>query len=133
MADTFQFDLVSPERMLASFKAMRAQIPGMEGQFTALPNHSPFVTTLRPGFLEVTAADGSVSAYLVTGGFAEVSPESTSVLAEQAMPREEVRADVITDLEAAAQSALEHATDETRTAAALRVNDVRQLAAQVRG
>jgi F-type H+-transporting ATPase subunit epsilon len=133
MADTFQFDLVSPERMLASFKATRAQIPGMEGQFTALPNHSPFVTTLRPGYLEVTGADGAVTTYLVTGGFAEVAPESTSVLAERALPSEEVRPELIADLETEAQSALEHATDETRTAAAQRVNDVRQLAAQVRG
>jgi F-type H+-transporting ATPase subunit epsilon len=132
MADTFQFDLVSPERRLASFKATRAQIPGVEGQFTAMANHARFLTTLRPGFVEVTAADGAVTSYLVTGGFAEVSPEATSVLAERAMPREEVNADVIGGLEAEAQAGVEAATEETRTAAAQRLNDVRMLSAQLR-
>ena len=133
MADTFQFDLVSPERMLASLQARRAQIPGVEGQFTAMPNHAPFLTTLRPGFVEVTAADGAVSSYLVTGGFAEVSPEATSVLAERALPRQEVTGELVAELEADAQAALEAATAESRTAAAQRLNDFRQLAGQVRG
>jgi F-type H+-transporting ATPase subunit epsilon len=133
MADTFQFDLVSPERRLASFPARRAQIPGTEGEFTAMPNHAPFLTTLKPGFVEVTGADGAVTSYLVTGGFAEVSPEATAVLAERALPREEVRPELIAELEAAARSALDEASPETRTAAAQRLNDVRALASRTRG
>lgn len=133
MADTFQFDLVSPERRLASLAATRAQIPGQEGEFTAMPRHAPFLTTLRPGFVEVTGADGAVSAYLVTGGFAEVSPEATSVLAERALARGEVTPEIIAGLEAEAAAALEAATPETRVLAAQRLNDVRQLAARVRG
>ena len=49
MADTLQFDLVSPERKLASVEATSVQIPGIGGDFTAMPNHAPFLTTLRPG------------------------------------------------------------------------------------
>ena len=55
MADTLQFDLVSPERKLASVAATSVQIPGMGGDFTAMPNHAPFLTTLRPG---VVRGDG---------------------------------------------------------------------------
>ena len=52
MADTLQFDLVSPERKLASVEATSVQIPGMDGDFTAMPNHAPFLTTLRPGVVQ---------------------------------------------------------------------------------
>lgn len=89
MADTVQFDLVSPERLLASVEAKQVQIPGAEGDMTALPDHSPLITTLRPGVLRVSGSDGEKE-YLVTGGFAEISTDSISVLAERAIPREEL-------------------------------------------
>jgi F-type H+-transporting ATPase subunit epsilon len=71
MADMMQFDLVSPERRLASVKASAVQIPGADGDFTAMPNHAPTIATLRPGIVTITSADGEEK-YLVTGGFAEV-------------------------------------------------------------
>ncbi|MDF1671079.1 MAG: F0F1 ATP synthase subunit epsilon [Roseovarius sp.] len=89
MADTVQFDLVSPERLLASIEAKEVQIPGAEGDMTALPDHAPLITTLRPGVLKVTS-DKGVDEYVVTGGFAEINPTSISVLAEQATPRGDV-------------------------------------------
>jgi F-type H+-transporting ATPase subunit epsilon len=89
MADTVQFDLVSPERLLASVEAKQVQIPGAEGDMTALPDHSPLITTLRPGVLRVSGSDGEKE-YVVTGGFAEISTDSISVLAERAIPREEL-------------------------------------------
>ena len=55
MADTLQFELVSPERKLASIAATSVQIPGIGGDFTAMPNHAPFLTTLRPGVVRVVA------------------------------------------------------------------------------
>ena len=55
MADTMQFDLVAPERKLASLEATSVQIPAMDGDMTALPNHAPFLTTLRPGILRVVS------------------------------------------------------------------------------
>ncbi len=92
MADTVQFDLVSPERLLASVEAKEVQIPGAEGDMTALPDHAPLITTLRPGVLKVTS-DKGVDEYVVTGGFAEINPTSISVLAEQAVPRGDVTAE----------------------------------------
>jgi len=54
MAETMQFDLVSPERNLASMQVASVQIPGADGQMTAMPNHAPVITTLRPGVLAVS-------------------------------------------------------------------------------
>ena len=89
MAETVQFDLVSPERLLASVAAREVLIPGAEGDMTALPDHAPLITTLRPGIVRVSNADGDKE-YIVTGGFAEINGESISVLAERALPREDV-------------------------------------------
>ena len=86
MAEMMQFDLVSPERSLVSTLASAVQIPGAEGDLTAMPGHAPLITTLRPGILTVTGADG-VSHYAVTGGFAEIGAGGTTVLAERAYPR----------------------------------------------
>jgi F-type H+-transporting ATPase subunit epsilon len=89
MAQSVQFDLVSPERRLASFPATEVQIPGAMGDMTAMEGHAPTITTLRPGILRVVGADGT-KAYVVTGGFAEISATGVSVLAEQAVPVDEL-------------------------------------------
>ncbi|SFR10304.1 F0F1 ATP synthase subunit epsilon [Poseidonocella sedimentorum] len=88
MAETMQFDLVSPERRVASGPATAVQIPGAEGDLTAMPNHAPLITTLRPGILTVEGESGTQQ-YVVTGGFAEIG-ESCTILAENALPREEL-------------------------------------------
>ncbi|MFN4154916.1 MAG: F0F1 ATP synthase subunit epsilon [Paracoccaceae bacterium] len=83
-----QFDLVSPERRLASVQATEVQIPGAEGDLTAMEGHAPTITTLRPGILKAVGAEGT-KAYIVTGGFAEITATGVSVLAERAVPVEE--------------------------------------------
>ncbi|KUF09730.1 F0F1 ATP synthase subunit epsilon [Pseudoponticoccus marisrubri] len=85
MAETMQFDLVSPERRLLSAEVTSVQIPGADGDLTAMPNHAPLITTLRPGLLTVETDKGTQE-FVVTGGFAEIG-ESLSVLAEKALPR----------------------------------------------
>jgi F-type H+-transporting ATPase subunit epsilon len=89
MASTLQFDLVSPERRLASFPATEVQIPGAMGDLTAMEGHAPTITSLRPGVLKVVGTAG-VKAYIVTGGFAEISATGVSILAEQAVPLDEM-------------------------------------------
>ncbi|MES2665826.1 MAG: F0F1 ATP synthase subunit epsilon [Pseudomonadota bacterium] len=88
MAGTLQFDLVSPERRLASVQATEVQIPGADGDLTAMEGHTPTITTLRPGILKAVGTDGAKS-YVVTGGFAEINASSVSVLAERAIPLDE--------------------------------------------
>jgi F-type H+-transporting ATPase subunit epsilon len=89
---TMQFDLVSPERKLASFEASEVLIPGTDGDMTAMPDHMPVITTLRPGIVRAKGPEGDQE-YVVSGGFAEITATSLSVLAEQAAPRSEVTAE----------------------------------------
>jgi len=89
MAKLVQFDLVSPERRLASAEVEAVEIPAAEGNMTAMADHAPTITTLRPGLLGVSGPDGK-SEYVVTGGFVEINAEGISVLAERAIPREEI-------------------------------------------
>lgn len=84
MAEPFAFELVSPERQLVSGQATQVVVPGSEGQFTVLANHSPFLSTLKPGILEITMADGSTDRIFVRGGFADANPDGLSLLAEDA-------------------------------------------------
>ena len=95
MADTMQFDLVSPERRLASVQAREVRIPGAEGDLTAMPGHAPLITTLRPGILRIIKADGSSDDYAVTGGFAEISAAGVSLLAEESMHVSEVTPEIV--------------------------------------
>lgn len=126
MADTMQFDLVSPERSLASLQAASVQIPGAEGDMTAMPDHAPLITTLRPGVLSVEGPDGS-AAFMVTGGFAQISDSGTSVLAEKAVPVSEVTAEMIDGLIADAQATAEGASGATRDVANKLVSDLADL------
>ena len=103
MAD-FQFDLVSPERRLAQVEATEVQIPGADGDMTAMPDHAPVITTLRPGIVSVTHAGGTDD-YFVSGGFAEVTGTGVSVLAERAMPKGDVTREHMDDLIAQAEAA----------------------------
>lgn len=106
MANTMQFDLVSPERRLASLEVTAVQIPGAEGDLTAMPGHAPLITTLRPGILRVESTEGSKE-YVVTGGFAELG-ETLSVLAEKALPREEMTQETYKALIAEARAAVDN-------------------------
>lgn len=92
MAESFTFDLVSPERRLASLDATAVEIPGAGGNMTAMPDHAPTMTSLRPGILRVTHG-GTTEDYVVSGGFAEISGESVTVLAERAVKAAEMDQD----------------------------------------
>ena len=109
MADTMQFDLVSPERRVASFEVTSVQIPGADGDMTAMPGHAPLITTLRPGILRVESTGGTQE-YVVTGGFAEIG-ENLSVLAERALPREEMTQETFDAILEEARAALNSAKE----------------------
>jgi F-type H+-transporting ATPase subunit epsilon len=132
MADTLHFELVSPERKLVAVAATRVQIPGMAGDFTAMANHAPYLTTLRPGIVRVETA-AETTEYVVTGGFAEVSPGAATILAEQAVPRDMASREMLDEIVSAAEKLKAEAADDARPAADLRVNDAKTLAARLRG
>lgn len=125
MADSLKFSLVSPERQLASVEAKSVQIPGTDGIFTAMPGHAPFLSTLRPGVVRVTAVEGGETDFFVTGGFAEVSAEAASVLAEEAVERSMLERDWLASKLSEAEAALEVAPEHGKIAASQRVYDFR--------
>ena len=118
MADTVQFNLVSPERSLAYMQVNEVQIPGSDGDMTAMADHAPTITTLRPGVLKVTGPEGDAE-YVVTGGFAEIGESGISVLAERAIARADMdqatlkgMVDAATDAFAKAQDSKSEAADD---------------------
>lgn len=130
MAETMQFDLVSPERRLASMQVAQVQIPGADGDLTAMPDHAPLITTLRPGVLRVSGPQGD-AAYVVTGGFAEISGEGTSVLAEKAMAVAEVTAADFDALIGLATEAAAKAAADGKDAADKLLADLQALRSEV--
>ncbi|MGD9918124.1 MAG: F0F1 ATP synthase subunit epsilon [Paenirhodobacter sp.] len=126
MADTMQFDLVSPERKLASVQAREVRIPGADGDLTAMPGHSPLITTLRPGILTVVSAEGAAD-YAVTGGFAEINGEGVIVLAERGMPKAELTPDVHAEMMEEARKVVETAPPSLVDAAAKMLADMEAL------
>jgi F-type H+-transporting ATPase subunit epsilon len=80
---TFHFELVSPEKLVFSGEVDQVDVPGAEGDFGVLAGHAPTVSTLRPGILTVHGASGQQQ-MIVLGGFAEVSAEGLTILADVA-------------------------------------------------
>lgn len=90
MADPFKFELVSPEKLLFSGDVEQVLVPGAEGDMTIMAKHSPLITTLRPGLLEIDFPDGKRQRFFARGGFAEVIPAGLTVLAERAIDLDEL-------------------------------------------
>lgn len=116
MADTVQFNLVSPERSLASMQVNEVQIPGSDGDMTAMADHAPTITTLRPGVLKVSGPEGDAE-YVVTGGFAEIGESGISVLAERAIAKADMDQATLKGMVDAATDAFAKAHDADSEAA----------------
>lgn len=112
MAAAFQFELVSPERLLVSEEVTQVVVPGSEGEFGVMAGHAPFVATLRPGFLKVSRTGGDELDFFVRGGFAEVGTNGLTVLAERAIKSEELHAEEIAKQIRDAEEDVKDASDE---------------------
>ncbi|MEL6480535.1 MAG: ATP synthase F1 subunit epsilon [Pseudomonadota bacterium] len=130
MADTMNFEIVSPEARLAAVEAQSVTVPGAEGELTAMPMHAPFLTALRPGVVTVRTGT-SEDRYVVTGGFVEITGEQVGVIAQDAATADAVDRAWIDTRIAAAEKALEAAPEARRTAEAQRLADIRQLAVEL--
>ena len=97
------FRLVMPERELLATEADMVVVPGSEGDFGVLHGHAPLISTVRPGVIEVFQGSKAEQRFLVAGGFAEVTPERCTVLADEAMPFETVTAEQLAERESAAE------------------------------
>ena len=124
MAETVEFELVSPTRLLMSEPVEMVVVPGTEGDIGVLPNHSPLICTVRPGVIRVHEGGKVSERIFVAGGFCEVSPERCTVLAEEAVLVSDIDAgDAKARLEAA-----EKALSEADDAGKARAEDERRVA-----
>ena len=124
-----QFDLVSPERSLASMDATSVQIPGADGDMTVMADHAPTITTLRPGVLKVDAG-GTTHEFVVTGGFAEIGLSGVSVLAERAVARADITQGDLDSMMDEAQDSYDRAKAAAQSDAGL-VDDAAKLLADM--
>jgi F-type H+-transporting ATPase subunit epsilon len=84
MAQEFKFDLVSPERLLLSERVEAVVVPGTDGDMTVMAFHAPTMTTVRPGVVTVMR-QGNTEKFVVFGGFADITPDGCTLLAESAV------------------------------------------------
>lgn len=119
MADKVTFELVLPERLLVAVDADMVVAPGAEGDFAVLPGHQPMISVLRAGAVEVYDGDKLARRIFVAGGFAEVSADRFTVLAEHATPADQINRAALKDEIETAKAALAAAgADETKALAA---------------
>ena len=116
MAEGLKIEIVSPERLVLSEVVHSVTVPGSEGYFTVMNDHAPFMTTLRPGFITVNGNDGRDEIFFVKGGFADVSAEGLTILAEQSAPFSEFdHADLAAQIKAAEAELAAAATPEDKS------------------
>jgi F-type H+-transporting ATPase subunit epsilon len=115
---TFNFELVSPERVLFSGAVDAVVLPASEGDMTVLAGHAPTMTTLKTGFLIVGNGSGNGSRVLVRGGFADINQNSLTVLAERALPAEELTHEILDHEILQAEMAYDATNDPTARQAA---------------
>ena len=90
MSDTTLFELVSPEKLVMSKEVSMVVVPGAEGLFGVLPRHASMLSTLAPGVINVYDGDSVTDSLFVVNGFAEVTEERCTVLAEEVIPVEDI-------------------------------------------
>ena len=112
------FQLVMPEREILATEADMVVVPGSEGDFGVLHGHAPLISIVRPGVLEVLQNGKVEQRFLVVGGFAEVTSERCTVLADEATPFEQVTAEQLAEREQAAERELADAATDAEKAAA---------------
>lgn len=129
MAEKFQFDLVSPEKLLYSAQAEQVVVPGVEGDFGVLAGHAPVISIVRTGLVEVKGSEDGDLRIFVRGGLAEVTPAGLTVLAEEAMPFEDLNA---ADLDSRIKNLEEDVADAKDDRARHRAGDALDQLRQVR-
>jgi F-type H+-transporting ATPase subunit epsilon len=121
MAEQVKFELVSPERLLLSTEVEAVVVPGAEGDFTVLPGHSRLISTIRPGVITVMQGGRAADRIFVEGGFAEVTPQGCTVLAEHATPVADISREQAAQAVQDAKEDIEDSKDETARGAAAKI------------
>ncbi len=126
MADKLQFSLVSPEAELFSGPVDQVDVPGSEGDFGVFADHAPFMAAIRTGAITVFD-EGKETRYMIQGGFADVTPDGLTILAENCMPISDVDAAWLADEIKKTEAHLEATEGDARLDIAQNLDGLRQL------
>ncbi len=127
MTDKLHFSLVSPEKELFSGDVDSVTVPGSEGDFGVYPEHMPVMTTIRPGAISVMNDDAERRIYII-GGFADVTQEGLTILAEQAVELADLDpAKLAQDITDAEEDARDAKSDDKREAAEENLDTLRSM------
>ena len=127
MADPFQFELASPERLLVSEPVDQVVAPAADGYFTMLKGHAPYMAILNPGIVEVTKGSDTQQIY-VRGGFSDVNINGLTILAEEAVPVDELDpAKLAQDIKNAEEDANDASDPQKKAAAQTRLQQLRDV------
>lgn len=127
MAESFPFELVSPERLVLSEDVVEVVIPASDGQMTVMKDHAPTMTTVKPGLVLVKRADGGEDKIFVDGGFADINDNGLSLLAEVAMLASELDGETLAGRLKNAQEAVDAAEGDAVDIANLRLSDLEHV------
>lgn len=112
-SDHLTFELVTPERLAYSSAVTMVEVPGELGDFGVLPGHAPFFSMIRPGVIRVHEKDGGQKRYFVVSGYAEVNPESCTILSDKVRTLDSIDvAEANRELDAA-KAEIQNAKDDT--------------------
>lgn len=129
----FHFELVAPERLVFSGDVESVVVPGAEGEFTVLKDHAPVVSALRPGIIVIEETPAAIKRLFVRGGYAEIAPSGLTILADNALPLEEVDAlNLEAEIEYFEQELSRADTDEAKRIAAEKRDHLRELKAALK-
>jgi F-type H+-transporting ATPase subunit epsilon len=123
----FHFELVSPDKVLFNGSAQSVLVPGNEGDFLVLSDHAPVMTSMRPGVVGIDDAHGKHHRVFVRGGFADASSKGLILLAETAIPFEDLDADKLGQEIKNAEEDLADAREDEKRLAQEKLDRLREL------
>ncbi|MAU57450.1 ATP synthase F1 subunit epsilon [Gammaproteobacteria bacterium] len=95
----FKLDFVTPERLLYSAEVEQIIVPGSEGEFTILSEHSPIISSLKPGFIKIyEELSNEPIIYFVTDGFIDMASNQLTILAQSAIEKGQLTAKKLEDI-----------------------------------
>ena len=126
----FNFELVTPEKILMSDSVSSVNVSGVEGDMTVLANHSPIATSLRPGYVDINT-NGKTERFFLTGGFIQITSDEVVVLAESASSEEDLNSEMIDNVIEKTKSLMENASDLQKCVLAKKLNDLTNIRNQL--
>lgn len=126
----FNFELVTPEKILMSDSVSSVSVSGVEGDMTVLANHSPIATSLRPGYVDINT-NVKTERFFLTGGFIQITSDEVVVLAESASSEEDLNSEMIDNVIEKTKSLMENASDLQKCVLAKKLNDLTNIRNQL--